>query len=98
LRQRYVYKINLNTKELIDFQDAGSYDSFVTKTLLQGSILNPLLFNLFLSRIKECVVKEAEFLQYADDIVIFADSNLLEALSKVQKTLNNITISLATEV
>jgi len=31
LRQWYAYKINLNTKELIDFQDilAGSYDSFV---------------------------------------------------------------------
>ena len=44
-------------------------------------------------------MKEAEFLQYADDIIIFAaDSNPLEALSKVQKTLNNITISLATEV
>ena len=45
----------------------------------QGLILSPLFFNLFLSKIKECAVKEAKFLQYANDIVIFAaDSNPLD--------------------
>jgi len=37
------------------------------KSIPQDSTLSPLLFNLSLSRIKEYAVKDAEFLQYADE-------------------------------
>ncbi|XP_018359767.1 PREDICTED: uncharacterized protein LOC108759015 [Trachymyrmex cornetzi] len=87
---------NLIIARTVHFLEDGNISDkyFAYKGTPQGSVLSPLLFNLSLSRIRECV-GEAEFLQYADDIVIFvADSNPLEALSRVQKALNNIAVFL----
>jgi len=67
------------------------------KILLRAQFSAPYsLIVLERSRIEKCVVKETEFLQYAGDIVIFvANSNPLEVLSKVQRTLDNIAVFLS---
>lgn len=54
----------------------------------QGSILSPLLFNLYLRDIGSCLTPDVHIVQYADDITIFsADRNLAIARRNVQSTL-----------
>ncbi|XP_018394554.1 PREDICTED: uncharacterized protein LOC108773291, partial [Cyphomyrmex costatus] len=57
----------------------------------QGSTLSPLLFNIALCKLNACINGNVNFLQYADDIVLFSsDSSPLTAASNIQKALYDI--------
>lgn len=55
----------------------------------QGSVLSPLLFNLYLRDIGKYIDGNSEILQYADDVVIFASSrDLASAVRSVQRSVS----------
>ena len=57
----------------------------------QGSILGPLLFNLYINGLPSIV--QSNMILYADDSVVFASGNTFqEACSKVQSDLNGVDI------
>lgn len=41
------------------------------KGLLQGSVLSPMLYNIYVSNIGKCCENDCKIIQYADDIAIF---------------------------
>jgi len=55
----------------------------------QGSILSPILFNIYLRNIRRILYLDTHILQYADDIVLFASN------SDVNIARNSLTTSLA---
>lgn len=69
--------------------------NFTYKGTPQGSALSPLLFNVALRGIDGCISAGSEFLQYADDIVIYSSSdNTLDAQSSVQHSLDSVAMFL----
>ena len=61
----------------------------LTHGVPQGSILGPMLFNLYINDLPEVVL--SDMILYADDSVLFASANSLqEACQKVQKDLAGI--------
>jgi len=67
-------------------------DPFISrKSTPQGSILSPLLFNLYLKKMGDVLTPNTKILQYADDIVLFSMlENFSIALDSVQLSLNQI--------
>lgn len=55
------------------------------KRVLQGSILNPILFNLYVAKLKNFISKRYEIIQFADDIAIFNRSSDLKSSPKTLK-------------
>lgn len=55
----------------------------------QGSVLGPLLFNLFVNDIFQCF-KNSRFLLYADDLKIFLKIKCLNDARKLQDDINNL--------
>ena len=52
----------------------------------QGTILGPLLFNLYIKDLRTNIPENCEIIQYADDTMLFtADSNLDTACSTIEK-------------
>ena len=57
----------------------------------QGTVLGPLLFNLYINDLKECLNKQSDLIQYADDGLVYschkkpevAKSNLNSSLEKI---------------
>jgi len=45
------------------------------KGLPQGSVLSPLLYNVYVSEIESCCVPECNIIQYADDIALYLPSH-----------------------
>lgn len=60
-----------------------------TSGVPQGSILGPLLFNIFINDIFLCF-KHSKFLLYADDLKIFSKISCLNDVTKLQKDLNEL--------
>lgn len=59
--------------------------------LPQGSILSPLLYNIYMAGLEKHISEHVRCLQYADDIIIFASNKDINILSKeVQIGLNKI--------
>lgn len=56
-----------------------------TKGVPQGSVLSPTSFNLYVASLKSCLPDGVSFLQYADDIVLYAKG---KDLSQVSSLLN----------
>jgi len=57
----------------------------------QGSILSPILFNIYLRELGRFLYEETEFLQYADDIVIFSrNKDFSKACYSINKSLELI--------
>ena len=58
----------------------------------QGTVLGPLLFNLYVNDIQERLYEGCTLVQYADDCMVFSSSIISEdALKRWQKSLNNLT-------
>lgn len=57
---------NDGTKNVIRESETG---------LPQGSVLSPLLFNILLHSISECIPLNSKYLVYADDIIIYSQNN-----------------------
>ena len=58
----------------------------------QGTVLGPLLFNLYVNDIQERLYEGCYLVQYADDCLVFSSSIISEdALNRLQKLLNNLT-------
>ena len=57
----------------------------------QGTILGPLLFNIYVNRMKEFITEKCELIQYADDTMIFsANTNEKEALKNLEENIKKI--------
>lgn len=59
-----------------------------TSGVPQGSVLGPLLFNLFINDISSCFIK-SKFLLYADDLKIFVETESLRNVFDLQIELDN---------
>ena len=58
----------------------------------QGTILGPLLFNLYINDLRTNIPENCEIIQYADDTMLFtADSNLDTACSNIEKGIEKTT-------
>ena len=88
---KFIYSL-INYRELFGQFGGIEIDFRVTnKELPQGSILSPILCNLYISEIMHCLHFNCKLLSFADDILIYS-SNL-----KVEDCVDELTIS-ATEI
>lgn len=68
---------------------------FSYKGVPQGSILSPLLFNIYVAKCKNHIDKKCEIIQFADDTAIFIkSSNLIQSLQLLESSANNLTLFL----
>lgn len=59
--------------------------------LPQGSVLSPILFNLYVMCMSECLSQDVKIIQFADDTTIFiSGSNVDKMENKLQQTLNKV--------
>ena len=59
--------------------------------VVQGTILGPLLFNIYVNRMKEMITKKCELIEYADDTMIFsANTNEKEALKNLEEKIEKL--------
>ena len=64
----------------------------IKRSVPQGTVLGPLLFNLYVNDIQERLYEGCTLVQYADDSMVFSSSIISEdALNRLQKSLNNLT-------
>lgn len=65
----------------------------VHKGLPQGSVLSPILFNLYTYDLFKYILPHCRLLQYADDLVLYmADCDILRAADKLSKALESLNI------
>ena len=59
----------------------------------QGTILGPLLFNLYVNDIDNFIEKDCHIIQYADDTMIFAEhKEVKEGTEKIQKNIEKLQV------
>ncbi|XP_032676161.1 uncharacterized protein LOC116846456 [Odontomachus brunneus] len=61
----------------------------------QGSVLSPLLFNLYMSRIHLNLEKDIHIISYADDVIFYKNKNIKEISFKLNWALKMLDINLA---
>lgn len=72
-----------------------SETKFSYKGVPQGSILSPLLFNLYVAKCKDHILNDCKILQFADDIVIFKRSaDPGKALQSIESSAHRLTFFL----
>ncbi|XP_020297730.1 uncharacterized protein LOC109862182, partial [Pseudomyrmex gracilis] len=57
-----------------------------SRGLLQGSILSPILFNIYVSLVESCLFTDVKALIYADDIVIFCSNSSVSVVAQKLNT------------
>ncbi|KMQ85763.1 pol-like protein, partial [Lasius niger] len=66
---------------------SGEYSSH--KDVPQGSILSPLLFNIYVAKLKKCIGEDCEIIQFADDIAIYTSArDIQQALIRLENSAN----------
>lgn len=60
------------------------------KDLPQGSVLSPLLYNIYVSELEECCPSDCHIIQYVDDISIFTNNNNDKSAIILKNTMHNI--------
>ncbi|XP_020296074.1 uncharacterized protein LOC109861009 [Pseudomyrmex gracilis] len=83
---------------VISFRDLMVYASGVfiqhrttTRGLPQGSVLSPLLFNLYMSRVESSLPPGVESLIYADDLVVYGTGqSITEVSCQLNMALSNV--------
>lgn len=81
---------NIMTERLTIFNKNGNITQafLINKGVPQGSILSPMLFNIYMRGITEYIGADVEILQYADDLVLTCENkNVNGAIAGLNKTL-----------
>lgn len=73
----------------VQIENYESRPYFQTSGVPQGSILGPLLFNLFVNDISFCFIR-SKFLLYADDLKVFLKIDSVSDAADLQHDLNNL--------
>jgi len=69
--------ITIQSTRYIQFINCpGNINHPVCKSLLQGSILSPILFPIYINKIDNVITPEIKVLKFADDIVMFTTKSL----------------------
>jgi hypothetical protein len=77
--------------QFVDINGSQSNKMFIKHGVPQGSILGPLLFNLFINDISKIQDTNTHIIMYADDtVLICADKNSDQLTLKINKTLQKI--------
>jgi ribonuclease HI len=85
-----IFNIMSERKIIVDTPD-GSIFRNVYKGLPQGSVLSPILFNIYTFDIGETIPPECSIIQYADDFVVYcAEKVISKAAAKLNETMNCI--------
>ncbi|CAH8626797.1 unnamed protein product [Schistosoma haematobium] len=81
-------------KQMVKYNDCLSSPRPITSGVIQGSVLGPLLFLMYINDICNTIEFGKPYL-YADDLKIvysYKPETLSESVSQIQKDLNNLTI------
>ena len=81
-------------KRIQRVNDNGIFSDWIEikRGVPQGTVLGPLLFNLYVNEIQERLNESCTLVQYADDCMVFSSSmNSEDALNRLEKSLSNLT-------
>lgn len=101
LRNKLIYQLNIPEKLVrficnlfmqrtisIKSRDSILSPRTIWKGLPQGSVLSPILYNLYTCDLEHSVISFCEILQYADDLVLYTfDKNLTETIKRLSSAL-----------
>ncbi|XP_049883240.1 uncharacterized protein LOC126378842 [Pectinophora gossypiella] len=73
----------------ISLEDGGTKSRYVWKGLPQGSVLSPLLYNIYTSNLESALDSNVQILQYADDLLLYyTHQSVQKACSSLSCSLN----------
>ncbi|XP_025266733.1 uncharacterized protein LOC105255877 [Camponotus floridanus] len=74
----FIYSLTHSRNLQFVYNGEVSDTRYTYKGVPQGSILSPILFNIYVSKLHKHIGKECELIQFADDIVIFVSSRHID--------------------